>query len=593
MSTNINTFIAYLAQKLTEGGSEATIYIDRITTITGETIATSDFSTFGRGIVTINPDGDTSNPPEWCSFTAVDSVNLALTGVTRGLSAKGNTVIAANKRFYPVDTPVVISFGVHNLEDLKSYIDSVVAGSVGTASDTTAGTLKITADMNTKPRAMHAIVREQNSPDMTLRVEKFSMAVLGNIVNYTGGNTPTITAPVTNPRIDLIVYSTATSAIAIRAGAEAASPSEPTPTYGDIVLASVYLRVGQTAIYDVDSGSSRSYIKCWYTPNFYGVISSSAGSADAGKTIVADSDGRVSRTFLRASFGGTGADGALAVTSGTTTIDLGGAATVIKNYTSISITGTGKVAFSNPHANGTLIILKSQGNVTITSSTVPCLDASGMGGIYGAGGADNLGDGANGTDGIAFLNQTNKGVAPITAGATFSPTYLNTINGKILRWLVGAGGAGGEGGSSAGGPRVGGNGGRGGGGLIIECAGALNFTTTGGISVAGINGSNGVAAGFQQYGSAGGGGGGGGSAIVLYNTLTANTGTINVSGGTGGTGGSGGSGVGPAPDQSRGGGGGGGYSAGTNGTSNSNWDAGNGGNGGNGISLVVLNTEFA
>lgn len=127
-----NTFKAYLSSKLAAAGSETTIYLDRVTTITGETILTSHFATLGRGILSINPDGDgQTSYPEWASFTAVSGTTL--TGVTRGLSALSNSVVAANKRYHPVGTPVVISFGVHNVQDLIDYVDDQVgAASIGT-----------------------------------------------------------------------------------------------------------------------------------------------------------------------------------------------------------------------------------------------------------------------------------------------------------------------------------------------------------------------------------------------------------------------------------------------------------------------------
>ncbi len=92
-------------------------------------------------------------------------------------------------------------------------------------------------------------------------------------------------------------------------------------------------------------------------------------------------------------FGGTGADGAL---SGTTVIDLGSAQVVVKNYTSISITGTQTITFTNPHANGTIVILKSQGNVTLTSSATPNIDLRGIGAIGATtrGGTSGRGGGA-------------------------------------------------------------------------------------------------------------------------------------------------------------------------------------------------------
>lgn len=125
MSISVNTFYAYLSQQLDAGGSETTIYLDRITTRTGETINTADFATVGRGIIAVNPDGDGNTSfPEYISFTGISG--LTLTGATRGLSAKSNNVIAANKRFHPVGTPVVIAFGTHSLQDIFDYIDAEI-----------------------------------------------------------------------------------------------------------------------------------------------------------------------------------------------------------------------------------------------------------------------------------------------------------------------------------------------------------------------------------------------------------------------------------------------------------------------------------
>ena len=138
MSVPSNVFYAFLASKLEAGGSETTISLDRVTTRTGETITTSDFDTFGRGILTVNPDGDgKSSYPEYISFTAVSGNTL--TGAIRGLSAKSDTVVVANKRFHPSGTPVVLSFGAHNIQDLIDYVDDGIAVvTVGTANAVTA-----------------------------------------------------------------------------------------------------------------------------------------------------------------------------------------------------------------------------------------------------------------------------------------------------------------------------------------------------------------------------------------------------------------------------------------------------------------------
>lgn len=298
---------------------------------------------------------------------------------------------------------------------------------------------------------------------------------------------------------------------------------------------------------------------------------------DEGRVPKLEGDAKIARTFLRASFGGTGADGALTVSSGTTNIDLGGLAVVIKNYTSISITGTGKVTFSNAHANGTVIILKSQGNVTLTSSQAPMLDVSGIGASATQNGAV-LG---------SIIPTTNKGEAGGSGtggagGAAATLAYSNQTWQTILKYgnreFVGAsGGAGSY--FAAGGSSATSTGGAGGGGLIIECAGAWNFTTSAGISVAGLSGTSSGSG--VDWAAMGAGGGAAGFCFVFYNTLTANSGTITV------TGGAGIAKVGPSGSGAhRGGGGGGNYQAG------SNYSGDAGGNGANGYSLVALNTEF-
>lgn len=300
-------------------------------------------------------------------------------------------------------------------------------------------------------------------------------------------------------------------------------------------------------------------------------------------------------------FGGTGADGALSITSGTTTIDLGNAAVVTKNYTSISITGTGALAFSNPHANGTVIILKSQGNVTLTSSATPMIDASGMGAEGGDGGVEvSATDSAQGTSGNNGITERliTDGGDPGTGclGGTkpsayqFSVTLTNNELTKIKypNICVGSGGGGGTALQGLGTPGTitGGKGGRGGGCLIIECGGAWNFTTASGISVAGKNGAVGSNSGGVNYCMGGGGGGGAGQFLALYNTLTANSGTITVSGGTGAN---------STGNFSSTYGGGGGASSINNGSNGADAApaAQSGGNGATGDSKVLANTEFA
>ena len=306
--------------------------------------------------------------------------------------------------------------------------------------------------------------------------------------------------------------------------------------------------------------------------------------------------------LTKGNFGGNGADGVLAISSGTTTVNLAGARYVVLNYTSISITGTAKLAFSNPHTEGTAIVIKSQGNTTITSSDTAAIDVSALGASGGTGGVSSGGDGGNGTDGQTGFGTVGKGdggAAQVGGPGGTAPTPLVELDemdikvSKLIRYLVGAGGGGGEAGEANGGsPPNGSAGGRGGGVLILECAGALNFTT-GGIKAEGEDTATPSGGNPNFAGSGAGGGGGGGTVLIFYNTLTANTGTISVVGGTGAVGqtsqipgtaktGAGGGGGAGATAGTTGGGGGAGAGAG-----------GTGGNGGNGISGVFENTIYS
>lgn len=267
---------------------------------------------------------------------------------------------------------------------------------------------------------------------------------------------------------------------------------------------------------------------------------------------------------LAGGFGGSGTDGDLIISSGTTTIDLASAAMVTKNYRSISITGTAALAFSNANANGSIVVLKSQGNVTINSSTVPVIDLRSFGAPGGAspGSNSNGNPGSDGNGNITAPIGGSRGLVGSGAagGAGGLGSLLTSLSGlKSVKLVAGSGG--GSGGSSTVGG-LGGAGGRGGGALYIECRGTYLCSSTinvaGAVGSAGTNGSGAGAAAsggggggsskagtagasadvggaFTDAGGGGGGGGGGGTIIILYNVLNSDTGTYTVSGGAGGS----------------------------------------------------------
>jgi len=256
-------------------------------------------------------------------------------------------------------------------------------------------------------------------------------------------------------------------------------------------------------------------------------------------------------------FGGDGSDGPLDLTTDTT-IDLGGAAVFIKNYTYINIPSGVTLSFTNPHDNGTIIIFKSQGDVTI-SGTINLKNIGGRGGNGGfiqcynstrhgilSDGGGYLGSGGGGArlgcynwhmafGGAGGGNKTNGGNGELSgvvkvAGYVFGITPGNAL--PPLRLGIILPGGGGSGGVVSGAEEswnvAYGNGGRGAGALKIECNGSLNFT--GNINA---DGSPGESVSESRM-AAGGGGGAGGSVWIQYKNLIANTGTISVNGGNGG-----------------------------------------------------------
>lgn len=304
---------------------------------------------------------------------------------------------------------------------------------------------------------------------------------------------------------------------------------------------------------------------------------------------------------------GDGSDGPFAISSGTTSLDASGANLLIKNYTTFAITGTGSLLFSNPHNNGTKFILRVQGDVTITSSATRAIDLRGMGG-QGAAGGQTPGSGATpgstGTSGFEGFGIISSSLIHNGVGGTGGSTAASGSGGAgglifpadtiglykrqddktgSIFLACGSGGAGGGAGGSANGGGAGGTGGSGGDGggvLIIFCGGSLNFTGT--IDTSGSIGANGNSGTNSAGGGGGGGGGSGGMVLIIYETLTANAGTINDGGAAGGVGGSGDTANSASANGEGAGGGGGGGSIGGAGGAGGN--AAGGAAGGNGNS---------
>lgn len=581
-------------------------------------IAMTDFGT--KGFATIEPANGTRE--EQISFTGITqntNGTATLTGVSNVLFASPYTETSGVAQSHPGGVVLVISntSGFYNTY-LNKNDDATIVGKMtfpggGDANAPVSGTVYAapTADLEYASKKYVDNVAVAGAPNATTGVK--GIVQLATQAQVDAGTATGSTGASLTATPDLF-RSRLLSDYVADTGTANTYAIAPSPVISAYATGQIFSFKATNA----NSGASTLNVNGKGAKNIYKLGSTALASGDiaAGQLVLVEYDGtqfqmlqpiaNAPLTSASLKFGGTGADGALSITSGTTTINCAGAAMVTKNYTSISITGTGALAFSNPASTGTIIILKSQGNVTLTSSAAPMIDVSKMGAAGGAAAANTSGsvNGNDGTDGAAFyLFGTHKGTAGLSAptagtgGAVTtaiapSSAYITDTTRTLTKYgaqfWVGAGGGSGAGAGAADTRGTTGKGGNGGGGLIIECGGALNFTTTSGISVAGENGGNGVYTSGTHGTLCGGGGGAGGFAIVLYNSLTAATGTITVLGGTGGTN--------DATGGSSCAGGGGGanvYSAGSNGAVSSTGSAKTGGDGGVGFSVITQNNNFA
>lgn len=100
----------------------------------------------------------------------------------------------------------------------------------------------------------YLLAHEKSTPDMGLTVEAGLLWVGSTLVNYAGGDSSSITNPISNPRIDVLQIDNA-GTLSWVTGTEAASPTVPTATTGKVPLCAVYLRTTGTTIRDTDQGS--------------------------------------------------------------------------------------------------------------------------------------------------------------------------------------------------------------------------------------------------------------------------------------------------------------------------------------------------
>lgn len=642
----VQTNTLYLSGAGTIVGATS-ITLTALTDIYGNVLTMTDFG--AKGYITLEPDTANEEAATFTGITANTNGTYTLTGVETALARSPYTETNGLVRQHSGGTKVVVTDNVafwntfankNNDEVIQgnwTFVNAPTSLSATPASTTQLGNVKLSVAPS---KALGTATITIASPAV-ITVAAHGLIAGDSVQFTTTGALPTGITTNTTFFVIAAGLTTNTFEIATGAGGTAINTSgSQSGVHSAFKVTPVSITDNDPRVfpnaYAVDSGTANTYVLTLATApaalvagQVYDFLAANAntsastlninglgaksilrpdGSAlqssdiGAGQTLMVIYDGtnfRLNGLPPAIKFGGNGSDGALNVTSGTTTIALGGAALVVKNYTSINVSNGATLTFSGGHANGTIVVLKSQGAVTIAGT----INGSALGALGGAS-VSGFSSGATGNSGnsgnsfsIAFAGPNPGGGGPPNgtsgAGGALKTVALQTSYfGNLLSalqlkyehlWSSAGGGSGGAFFNSSGGSFTSGVGGNAGLTLLIECGGALNAQGTINLS-GGVGGLASVAGGQQSAG--GGGGGAGGFFMCLYNVLTANTLTLNLAGGTGGN-------SVFTSNVSAAGGGGGGSSLPTAGNNGSNVTSGQGGgNGAAGTSIVLQNTEY-
>ena len=180
------------------------------------------------------------------------------------------------------------------MSEQEGYLNSILPDTAANLSKT---------NISKTHRSLHAMdfelfhAEETSTPGLTIDVYGGRFFIAGVYTEFSlDGNldvtttaSGTFTAPITNPKIDLLYYDVSSAALGITAGSEGSSPSAPSipnpKTQIPIVL--IYHRVGSTSIKNTDD-STNSYIMGRNVRPFLNI-----GGGGAVNNSVINGDGRI------------------------------------------------------------------------------------------------------------------------------------------------------------------------------------------------------------------------------------------------------------------------------------------------------------
>jgi|GEM_PF-6417756 len=217
-------------------------------------------------------------------ITFVSVIGATAGNVLIGASAAATLVnLLALLNQSQTTTATGVAFSVAN-QQLVSYLSWPLSGTTITPSS---NNTSLYAPITSFSAATTATGGSYTAQTMQLYVEPGVVYVGGTRVIYSGGSTPTVTAPVSLPRIDVLAMDN-TGALSWTTGTENASPVAPTYPANKVALCELTNAVGETALYDLENEQSgQGYISTDVRPLLGTAVNLGAVASD----VLPDGDG--------------------------------------------------------------------------------------------------------------------------------------------------------------------------------------------------------------------------------------------------------------------------------------------------------------
>ncbi|MGB8181395.1 MAG: hypothetical protein WCF13_03400, partial [Stellaceae bacterium] len=166
-----------------------------------------------------------------------------------------------------------------------------------TAQTGTAYPLAIDADWAVAARLVDNFApHAQATPNMTVALDAGHLFDGTSLTEVAAQSTGTITAPVSNPRIDRVVVDCATGAVSVVIGTEAASPVPPAIPAGKAPVAQVLLQTTSTSIANSMLTDERDLASLGFASGAYTTVGTAATQnvgTSAGDVVQLDASGRL------------------------------------------------------------------------------------------------------------------------------------------------------------------------------------------------------------------------------------------------------------------------------------------------------------